>query len=443
MNGKSFNESCVIGVVAPKQMRRGFLSYLERERAKPYSQFLHYNSWYDLSEDNVSYNLEQAQEVINGWGEKFIEPFEINFGGFALDDGWDDLNDLWRFNKEDFPNGFIPLAEDAKRFNTGIGAWMSPFGGYAEPKKKRVATAIRDGFETTDKGLSLAGPNYYQRFLESATYLLKENEVTYFKFDGFGGSDPKYLPEMEAATKLVRKLRQLKPDVFINVTTGTWPSPFWLLTTDCTWRGGWDMQQAGVGNKTQKWITFRDGALYNNVVRRASLYPLNSIMHHGIVYANRSHGKNYTTDSDSDFADQVFSYFGSGTSLQELYISHDRMNNQKWRILAKAAKWAKANEDVFVDTHWIGGDPFNLDIYGWASWNGRKGIVTLRNPSDKEQTYVLDLDKVLEVNQDDIQYHISEPFINNVSNIKTVGGSVKLILKPFEGKILEVRNSQK
>ena len=435
---RAFWESCVMGVVEEGQMRRGFLDYIERERAKPYSQFLHYNSWYDLSEDNVSYNLEQAKDVINGWGEKFIKPYGIDFGGFALDDGWDDLNDLWRFNKEDFPNGFVPLAELAKQYDTGIGAWMSPFGGYAEPKKKRVATAVRDGFEITDKGLSLAGSNYYNRFLESALMLIKDNEVNYFKFDGFGGSNPKYLPEMEAATRLVRELRKEKPDVFINVTTGTWPSPFWLLTTDCTWRGGWDMQQAGVGNKTQKWITFRDGALYNNVVRRAPLYPLNSIMHHGIVYANRSHGKNYTTDSNSDFADQVFSFFGSGTSLQELYISHDRMNKTKWRILAKGAKWAKDNEEVLVDTHWIGGDPFNLDIYGWASWNGEKGIVTIRNPSNKEQSYTLNLGRTLEENQKGIQYHISEPFINKMSDLKIINGTVLISLKPFEGKVIEI-----
>ena len=436
--GQKFTESCIIGVSEEGQMRRRFLSYLERERAKPYGQFLHYNSWYDLSEDNVSYNLEQAKEVINGWGEKFIEPYEIDFGGFALDDGWDDLNDLWRFNKEDFPNGFVPLAKDAKKFNTGIGAWMSPFGGYAEPKKERVATAIRDGFETTDKGLSLAGPKYYQRFLESALTLIKENEVNYFKFDGFGGSDPKYLPEMEAATKLVRTLRQAKPDVFINVTTGTWPSPFWLLTTDCTWRGGWDMQQAGVGNKSQKWITFRDGALYNNVDRRASLYPLNSIMHHGIVYANRSHGKNYTTDSDSDFADQVYSYFGSGTSLQELYISHDRMNQTKWDILAKGAKWAKANENVLVDTHWVGGDPYNLDVYGWASWIDGKGIITLRNPSDKVQEYILNLFKVLETNKDLSQYNVIEPLIKKPTDLLKNENRIKVVLKPFEWKIIEL-----
>ena len=32
------------------------------------------------------------------------------------------------------------------------------------------------------------------------------------------------------------------------------------------------------------------------------------------------------------------------------------------------------------------GDPAWLEVYGWASWTPRKGILVLRNPSDHEQT---------------------------------------------------------
>jgi hypothetical protein len=37
------------------------------------------------------------------------------------------------------------------------------------------------------------------------------------------------------------------------------------------------------------------------------------------------------------------------------------------------------------------------DIYGYASLGKEKGIVILRNPSYKAQTYTLNLDKVLEM----------------------------------------------
>ena len=30
---------------------------------------------------------------------------------------------------------------------------------------------------------------------------------------------------------------------------------------------------------------------------------------------------------------------------------------------------------MLVDTHWIGGDPTALEIYGWASWNKDKAIL--------------------------------------------------------------------
>ena len=62
-------------------------------------------------------------------------------------------------------------------------------------------------------------------------------------------------------------------------------------------------------------------------------------------------------------ADQVWSYFATGTQLQELYITPSMLNKVKWDTLAKAAKWSKENASVLVDTHWIGGDPTALAVY--------------------------------------------------------------------------------
>ena len=47
--GQSLTVSFVMGVAPEGQLRRGFLYYLERERAHPYRPFLHYNSWYDTA----------------------------------------------------------------------------------------------------------------------------------------------------------------------------------------------------------------------------------------------------------------------------------------------------------------------------------------------------------------------------------------------------------
>lgn len=40
---------------------------------------------------------------------------------------------------------------------------------------------------------------------------------------------------------LPRQLRTEEEEVWINLTTGTWPSPFFLFWADSIWRGGPDI----------------------------------------------------------------------------------------------------------------------------------------------------------------------------------------------------------
>jgi hypothetical protein len=199
---------------------------------------------------------------------------------------------------------------------------------------------------------------------------------------------------------------------------------------------------AGKGTRTSKFMTYRDGTLHNNIVDKAPYYPLNSIMVVGIAYANQGLPQMYVNDSIADFKDMVWSFFGAGSALQELYISHDRMKPEFWPVLAEAALWVKANEDVLYDTHWIGGSPVNMEIYGFASWVPRKGIITLRNPDDKARDFNFTLDNILEIPE---KYRGSFLLKNVKSDdadksvIKIASGvSQKMVLKPFETKIFEL-----
>jgi len=148
---------------------------------------------------------------------------------------------------------------------------------------------------------------------------------------------------------LIDDLRRLKPDLYINLTTGTWPSPFWLFYAD-PFGGGDDTEFAGVGTARQRWITYRDADTYDEIVKAGRLYPLNSLMLHGIVYAQKA--PHLKTDPGHDFASEVHSYFGSGTQLQELYITPSLLTSADWDVLAEAAKWSRKNASVLIDTHW-------------------------------------------------------------------------------------------
>jgi hypothetical protein len=397
-NGQTVRYSSVVGVAAPGQMRRDFLAYIERERAHPYRTFLHYNSWYDIGYENP-YTQNEAVERINTFGRELTRQRGVTLDSFMFDDGWDDLHGMWAIRK-DFKNGFLPLKDAAAKYGTAPGVWLSPWGGYAEAKQERVAEGRREGYEIENGGFALSGPKYYARFHEECMEMVKKYGVNQFKFDGTGNVDTvvkgsAFDSDFDAAIHLISDLRQVKPDLYINLTTGTYPSPFWLMYADSIWRGGEDHSFAGVGPERERWITYRDMDVYDNVVKRGSLYPLNSLMLHGLIYAQKAYHLN--TDPGGEFKNEVRDYFGTGTQLQEMYITPSLLKPPDWDVLAEAAKWSRANATVLKDTHWVGGDPRWLAVYGWAAWTPEKAILTLRNPSDKPQDFQLDVGQAFEL----------------------------------------------
>ena len=393
--------SSVFGTGTPGQLRRSFLAYLERERAHPYRTFLHYNSWYDIGYF-TPYTQADALGAIDAYVEKLGRQRGVKLDSFLFDDGWDDYSNLWKFNSG-FPDGFTPLARAAEAAGAEPGVWLSPWGGYGPPRAQRLATAKAQGYEVDDQGLALSGPKYYALFHQAALDLLTRYRINQFKLDGTGSPD-KVTPgsafdsDFAAAIALIDDLRAVKPDLFINLTTGTWPSPFWLRTADSIWRGGQDHDFAGRGDDRQRWITYRDADTYGGIVRQGPLFPLNALMLHGIVYARHARGLSANPRA-ADFADEVRSYFASGTGLQEMYVSPRLLGDADWDVLASAAKWARERADVLRDSHWVGGDPARGDVYGWASWSPQRAVVALRNPRETAQDFDLDLRAALELPQ--------------------------------------------
>ena len=433
--------SAVFGVAPAGQLRRGFEAYLENERATPFRTFLHYNSWYDIGYF-TPYTEQEAVNVIETYGRKLVKERGVKMDSFLFDDGWDDHQHLWQFNQH-FPHGFAPVRAAAERIGAEPGVWLSPWGGYGPPRQERLAAAKAGGFEVDDQGLALSGPKYYALFHDATLDLLKNYGINQFKLDGTGSPD-KVTPGSEfdsdfaAAIALIGDLHAVKPDLFINLTTGTWPSPFWLRTADSIWRGGEDHEFAGVGSNRQRWITYRDADTYGGIVRLGPLYPLNSLMLHGMVYARSARGLD--VDPFGDFTSEVRSYFASGTGLQEMYISPDLLTERNWDDLAAAAKWARAHAATLRDSHWIGGDPARLQVYGWASWSPGQAIVTLRNPSDRPQDFALDIGAALELPAQEARTWNAVPAYEKASAPRalTAGRAATVHLAPFEVLVWEL-----
>ncbi len=443
--GKTWRHSSVTGVTPPGQLRRGFLNYLERRRAHPYHQFLHYNSWYHLNIGRPDNHMTEAEcmATVKHYERELITKRRVKMDAFVWDDGWDDLNSLWGFHK-DFPDGFRKLNQAAAAHGVAQGVWMSPWGGYGGPKNKRVAYGKAHGFETNKNGFSMAGPNYSKAFRDVCLAMMRQQGVAFFKFDGMGagngtGAPGELADDIDAVLRLTGALRDENPELFISATVGTWASPFWTLYADSVWRQGGDTGFHGPGNERQRWITYRDMFCYRRIVKWGPLYPLNSLMLHGPCIGERANPGKMPRDEKS-VADEIWSFFGSGPNLQELYIRPQLLTPKMWDDLAAAANWSRANEDVLVDTHWIGGDPGEGEVYGWASWQPRMGIVVLRNPSDKSQTFELKLADDLELpDRHPADFELKSPRPGQrVDSLRAVAvDPLRIEMHPFEVLVFE------
>ena len=410
--GKTWKVGAVIGLIAPGQARRSFLCYSERERAVPWRAFPMYNSWFELNIDrnnsaDYSGNFTEAQcdKVLDQWKTHLYDAYGVGIGSFMWDDGWDEYG-TWEFNPN-FPNGFQPLSDKAWAMNSQIGAWLGPVGGYG------TSGNYRRNYWSSRGGMQLSNPAYYEVFLNRTSFMLNNYHFNFFKFDGISaqfssvGPDPGATGEenAEGIIAIEQELRKVKPDVFFNTTVGTWASPFWFQVSDAVWRQENDWGTAGnQGNTREQWITYRDRLVYQNYVQNSPLCPINAMMTHGFILSKYGGGVANMSRNYKDVLREMRCAFACGSELVEIYADFALMNSIKggalWGDLAECIRWQKAQEDVLPDVHWVGGNPWDgsrANVYGWASWNGRKATLALRNPAASAQTFTTTLREALEI----------------------------------------------
>jgi hypothetical protein len=275
--------------------------------------------------------------------------------------------------------------------------------------------------------------------------MISQFGANYFKFDGIGqglglpGANEEVAADVEALLKLTQELRGQRPDVYLSITTGTWPSPYWLWYGDSVWRNGHDLGFHGTGSMREQSITYRDMFVRRTIVDRAPLYPLNSLMIVSLCQAQLGAAAKMVDDV-KDLPDEIRMAFAGGTQLLELYVTPSRMTDEAWDVLAECTRWSRANADVLVDVHWVGGDPGKAEVYGYAAWSPRKGILTLRNPADKPQSIRLNLADAFELPKPSGGFRIATPWSEGAPAIPErleAAETYEFELKPLEILMIE------
>ena len=419
--GKTWNVGAVVGLVADGQARRSFLAYSERERAVPWRPFPLYNSWYELninrkdnSDPSDNMKTAEATDVVAQWKAKLFEAQGVGVKTFVWDDGWDNYQ-TWECHSN---FSFDQPSATAKQLGAGTGVWLSPVGGYGTSGDQRRS------YWSSRGGMELSNEAYYEVFKAAASKFITDYNGNFFKFDGISSQSIATGPDTDATGEedaegiisMERDMRTLKEDLFLNTTVGTWASPFWYQFTDATWRQENDYGTLGKNSSDREnWITYRDQLVYKHYVQNSPLCPINTLMTHGFILADyyTEEGmlwwkeKKYVASTDWSYdavLREMRCAFACGSGMVELYCDYDLMNSINngalWADLAECIRWQEEMKDVLPDIHWVGGNPYDgskHNIYGWASWNGKKATLALRNGGTSAQSYTTTLRQVLEI----------------------------------------------
>lgn len=406
--------SWVVEGLAPNHaIQDWFYDYINDIKAAPDKPYALYNSWYDLRspsyphvEPNHVMNEKNILHIIDLFKKNMTDKYGIHLDAFVLDDGWDVYESNWMLNKTAFPNDIQPIVNALKPMGTTLGIWLGPTGGYSF-RMKRINWMKAHGYETVgttsnDAMLDIAGPDYSRLFEQRVTDFTRQG-VGYFKWDGIqfssseatNGHPVGYHSRRAAVESIIEKckaVRAINPNEYLNITSGTWLSPWWLQYANQIWMQGADYGYANtpVINDRDAAMTYKDIVLYDDFNRQNVWFPLNNMMTHGIIKGNlASIGGN--DDPLHKFADDVVFYFGRGVTMYELYLSPDLLHADEWEVLSRSLNWAKQNFSVLDKTYMIGGNPAVGNAYGFVHFKNDSGIIAVRNPKIQTQQLTVQL----------------------------------------------------
>ncbi len=404
------SKDAVFGISATKgeNAELGLLDYINATR-KPTRSYLHFNNWY--SSEAKKLTRESFIEKTYRPMARQLRKYGATLDGMVPDHGWETIGT--RIFEPQLNATHEPLPELQEILNedgSGLGIWIALDGTnqrFADGLKAGYESAYGDDFDRSQfRWMSgnkvyynILQPKYFNDVKKSLHYLIAEVGVDYIKHDFNHNFTSRHLSQrhareacLDATLELLAYERELNPDIFINYTNGSWFSPFWLQFVDCLWM----MTGDSGGSRDWPHISLREGATtyrckyfyqsFNNPDRcpRPTI-PIANFMTHGILL---SHRKPFTDFEDTlhDWADYGVMYMARGTTLKELYLDLDLLDDEHWKVLATTARWAQLNQDRLMNTVFVGGDPAKGQVYGYISWVDDKAILTVRNPDRRPQT---------------------------------------------------------
>lgn len=412
VTGRFTSKTAVLGVAENGHVAQRFREYLQTiigVRSTP-SLYFAWKTWVTLMPPTEV----NCVEMIETFRRCLFGATGARFDNFALDDGWDKKQSLWDIDANRFPNGFGSLIDALQPMKTDLGLWMSPSTGY-----DHADWAAAHGYKKNAWSwlLCQSDPHYRRDMVKAITSLAERYDVNYFKFDAFcapcdAERHDHHLPgnyakeaNTDAYLELLAAVRQARPDSFINLTTGTWASPWWLQFADSVWDqvyDGWSPGIAPTPELSYSQITDRD-AVSRKRAQENPWFPAEAFENLGIWTQNFRY-----------IDEQIMTILGRGGRLISFYYDPRQGGERDWQFLGSAMNWARRHEDTLCHTKMILGDPRQLEPYGYAHYLRDEGILVLRNSFISPQMVKLKLDDSIGWIRTEAEKQHPRPFVAQI-----------------------------
>lgn len=432
----------------------GFSDYLDTIR-RPSRRLLHYNSWYDFRGRELTPTA--LLDTYEAFRKNVLQPYDLTMDVFVPDDGWQNPQSIWEPLKDLYPEGFGPLARALESKGTRFGLWI-PFNGF----NLDVAWGEKQGFEKSNQGrfYCLVGPKYNHAFRNAIEKITKEGDVAYYKHDfnqlQCSAAGHGHLPDLrhgheanlDAELDLLAYERQLKPDIYLNVTSYVWHSPWWLMHADSIWMAAGD---SGYNRdwpqlSPREWaMSYRDAHFHKLYRERDTLVPLSAMMTHGLI-DGRYERLGGSEETLREWSDYVVLYYGRGVQLMEWYLTPSLLSKERWDVLGKATQWATDNRKVLENVVMVGGDPRLGEPYGFVHWLDDHGVLVLRNPDVREQSITVPFDKSVRYRGPKSRtFHgrIVYPYIESLADTYTSGSPISITVPGCSVLVCELDTAER
>jgi len=389
------------------------LDYIDETRLPPRS-YLHFNNWYSDRAKNL--DVAVFADDVAATLQTRLRRYGARLDAMVPDNGWQNGKTFTRIYEPKPGLDLAKLRRALARVDTGLGLWVALDG-----TKSSISRGLEVGYRPAladDADLShlpwlakkraffdLLDPKYQRDLRESLRHMIAAGGVDYIKHDfnhciTSGHLSWRHAREacLDVTLELLAYERRLNPRLIQNFTNGAWFSPWWFQHAHVIWM----MSGDSGGNGSWPQLSLRDGAttyrdawLYQSFNRPAHcvrpLVRIADLMTHGILFTKK---KPFTDSEDTlrDWSDYVVMYFARGTTLKELYIDPELLDENHWRVLGMTCAWAQAAQHRLLKTVLIGGDCSAGEVYGYVSWVGNRAILTARNPGRRARSLQVPFD---------------------------------------------------